>query len=199
MANRSLDKAHPVEATVPPKIHKGSAKPGRRRARQSCSTTKPYQNSLRVDKRKALSLEKNKLAASKCRIKKKEKNEQILQDSRTKAKENRVLRNLARTMEMELQRLRTFLSAHSDSSNCQKREELKEALRILQEADPSKRFSGSPWAECPALSLSGKSPSDDSYGRSPATPAPPSTQTLDSYLRGYVKDDSPLFAYDSEG
>jgi hypothetical protein len=141
----------------------------------------------------------NKLAASKCRIKKKEKNEQMLQDSRTKAKENQVLRNLVRTMEMELQRLRMFLSAHSDSSNCQKREELKEALRILHEADPSKRLSGSPLTECPALSLSGKSPSDDSYGRSPAKPAPPSTQMLDSYLLGYVKDDSPLFAYDSEG
>lgn len=188
--------------TEPPKSHNDSTKTGRRTARQSSATTKSSRRSLGVDKRKELSLEKNRLAASKCRIKKKEKNEQMFQDSRTKAKENQVLRNLIRTMELELHRLTTFLSAHSDSSNCKKPEELKEVLRILREADMSKKFSvlhdGSPLADSPALSFSGKSPSNDSYGRSPATPAPPTMQTLDSCILGYAKADSPLFANDSE-
>jgi hypothetical protein len=158
----------------------------RRRASQSSTNTKSPRHSLEVDKRRQLSLEKNRLAASKCRIKKKEENKQMLQDSQTKAKENQVLRNLVGTMKIELHKLTNFLSVHADTSTCQKPTELKEALRILHEANLSKRFSslnyGPPSPDGPAPSFTGKSSSDDSYGRSPVTPAPPTMQALGSCM-----------------
>jgi hypothetical protein len=135
-------------------------------------------------------------------MKKKEENEQMLQDSLTKAKENQVLRNLVRTMKIELHKLTNFLSVHADTSTCQKPNELKEALRILHEADMSTRFSGlnygPPSADSPAPSFIGRSPSDDSYGRSPVMPAPPTIQALDSCILGYVKADFLLIANGSE-
>jgi hypothetical protein len=138
-------------------------------------------------------------------MKKKEEDEQMLQDSQTKAKENQVLRNLVRTMKIELHKLTNFLSVHADTSTCQKPNELKEALRILHEANMSKRFSGlnygPPSPDSPAPSFTEGSPSYDSYGRSPVTPAPPAPptmQALGSCHLGYVNADFLLIANGSE-
>ena len=132
----------------------------------------------------------------------------MLQDSQTKAKENQVLRNLVRTMKIELHKLTNFLSVHADTSTCQKPTELKEALRTLHEANMSKRFSGlnygPPSPDSPAPSFTEGSPSYDSYGRSPVTPAPPAPpapptmQALGSCHLGYVNADFLLIANGSE-
>jgi hypothetical protein len=197
MTKRRRDEEHTIEPTVSAKAHNNLVSPGGRRGRQSSSATQASYDSSGMDKRKQLSLEKNRVAASKCRTKKKEKNEQILEDSRTKAKENKVLRDLVGTMEIELHTLTTVLSAHSDNLNCKKPEQLKKALRPFQRGDASKRFSdpgdGSPESDSPALSFCGNSTSSDSYGRSPATPSTSTMQTptLDSYILDDMVVDSP--------
>lgn len=164
------------------------AKPGRKKGRQSSRTT---QSSLVVNRQKELSLEKNRIAAARCRIKKKEKNEQMLRDSRIKAQENKELRDLLKKMEIEMHRLRAILFAHSNSSKCTMSAQFTEALRLLQVAGGSKPCADlcddpSSLTDTPPLSLSDKSTSSVSYGHSPATPTPSAMQspTLDSYILG---------------
>jgi hypothetical protein len=194
MAKRRRDKAPAIKPLVSPKWRKDSAK----RNRRSSSTSQSSNGSSGVDKHRELSLEKNRVAAAKCRIKKKEKNEQMVEESRMKAKENQQLRTLVRTMELEMHTLTTVLSAHSNSSDCKKLEETKETLRIFQEADTSKRYpdlcDGSSPADTPALSYSGKSISSVSDSRSPSTPSSSAIQTpsLDLYLLGDKDDEDDM-------
>lgn len=93
------------------------------------------------DKRKA-SLEKNRVAAAKCRINKKEKTEQLQRDSHTKAQENGQLRGLVETMEAERNTLAAYLGAHASCGDCRNPSQLKEALRMFQESEMRKRFPG---------------------------------------------------------
>lgn len=93
------------------------------------------------EKRKA-SLEKNRVAAAKCRINKKEKTEQLQRDSHTKAQENGQLRGLVETMEAERNTLAAYLGAHASCADCRNPQQLKEALQMFQENDMRKRFHG---------------------------------------------------------
>ena len=71
-----------------------------------------------VNKRK-LSLEKNKLAAAKCRVNKKDKTEQLQRDSQDKAFENKFLRQTIVQMNKEIQQLHTVLLSHVFSDCCE--------------------------------------------------------------------------------
>jgi len=127
-------------------------------------------------------LEKNRVAAAKCRINKKEKTEQLQRDSHVKAKENAELRGLVETMESELHTLTAYLSAHSKCADCRNPEQLQEALQIIQDQEIRKRFpglsNGSLSAHSPVLSTSGQSMASDFYSQSgldgsPCTLNPP--------------------------
>ena len=141
------------------------------------------------DKRKALSLEKNRIAAAKCRINRKEKVEQMQQDSHEKVKKNMQLRRLIESMEDEIHTLIVYLSGHAQSSECKKADQLKLALQMVQEADMSKRFpglgSGTTSKHNPKLSMSDRSAgsgsrrdSDMTADRSSATETPPMAYNL---------------------
>jgi hypothetical protein len=91
------------------------------------------------DRRKA-SLEKNRVAAAKCRVNKKEKTEQLQRDSHTKAQENSQLRGLVETMEAERNNLAAYLGAHASCIDCKNPTQLKEALQIFQEDQIRRRF-----------------------------------------------------------
>lgn len=91
------------------------------------------------EKRKA-SLEKNRVAAAKCRINKKERTEQLQRDSHTKAQENTQLRGLVENMEAERNTLAAYLDAHASCADCRHPHQLKEALQMLQENEMRKRF-----------------------------------------------------------
>jgi hypothetical protein len=205
MTKRRRDEDLTIEPSFSAKSSKNFMSTGGRGGRQSSGGTEASRGPSGMDKRKQLSLEKNRVAASKCRTKKKEKNEQMLEDSRTKAKENKVLRELVGTMETELHTLTTVLSAHSDSLNCKKPVQLKEALRMFQRGDADKRYSdlgdGTSGSDSPALSFCGNSTSSDSYDRSPATPSPSTMQTprVDSYILEDMFVDSPPHGKDSKG
>lgn len=197
--NRRRDKSEVTRASVPCKLSNDPGKPSKKRGRRPPSASQSSQSSLGVDKRKEVSLEKNRVAAAKCRVKKKEKDEQMLQDSRLKAKENKELHDMVREMEVEMNTLTTFLAAHSDSSNCKKPGQLKETLRQFQSPNMARWFSGSSDSpssvHSPMLSLSDHSPSSTSNSRSPATPSECATQApkLGSYIVGDMDIDSPPF------
>jgi hypothetical protein len=93
------------------------------------------------EKRKA-SLEKNRVAAAKCRINKKEKTEQLQRDSHTKAQENSQLRGLVERMEAERNTLAAYLDAHASCADCRDPHQLKEALQMFQESEMRRRFPG---------------------------------------------------------
>jgi len=134
-------------------------------------------------------LEKNRIAAAKCRINRKEKVEQMQQDSHEKVKKNKQLRRLIESMEDEIHTLTVYLSAHAQSSECEKADQLKLALQMVQEADMSKRFpglgSGTTSKHSPMLSMSDRSAGSDSpresgmtADRSSATETPPMAYNL---------------------
>jgi hypothetical protein len=144
----------PPEDNNTPKQRKAS---GRKRANATQLGTANHED----NKRKA-SLEKNRVAAAKCRINKKEKTEQLQRDSHTKAQENGQLRGLVETMEAERNTLAAYLGAHASCGDCRNPSQLKEALRMFQENEMRKRFPGLVGEavtanSSPALSVSGQS------------------------------------------
>jgi hypothetical protein len=144
----------PSDDNNTPKQRKAS---GRKRA----NTTQVSTANQEDDRRKA-SLEKNRVAAAKCRINKKEKTEQLQRDSHTKAQENGQLRGLVETMEVERNTLAAYLNAHASCGDCRNPNQLKEALRIFQENEMRKRFPGLAGEAVtadtsPVLSVSGQS------------------------------------------
>jgi hypothetical protein len=144
----------PPDDNNTPKQRKAS---GRKRA----NTTQVSTANQEDDRRKA-SLEKNRVAAAKCRINKKEKTEQLQRDSHTKAQENGQLRGLVETMEVERNTLAAYLNAHASCGDCRNPNQLKEALRMFQENEMRKRFPGLAGEAVtadtsPVLSVSGQS------------------------------------------
>jgi hypothetical protein len=202
--NRRRDKSEMTRASVPCKLSNDPGKSSKKRGRRPSTASQSSESSLGVDRRKEVSLEKNRVAAAKCRVKRKEKDEQMLQDSRLKAKENKELHDMVREMEVEMNTLTAFLAVHSDSSNCKKSDELKETLQQFQGPHMARWFSGSSDSassvHSPMLSLSGVSPSSTSNSRSSVTPSECATQApnLDSYIVGDMDIDSPLFSGVSE-
>jgi len=81
-------------------------------------------------KRKA-SLEKNRLAAAKCRINKKEKTEQLQRDSHDKAVHNAFLKDQIMHMKEEIQQMNAMLLAHANCKGCKSPDEIQSHLSQL--------------------------------------------------------------------
>ena len=199
--NRRRDKSEVARVSVPCKLRNDPGKPSKKRGRRPSSASQSSHSFQGVDKRKEVSLEKNRVAAAKCRVKKKEKHEQMLQDARLKVRENQELHEMVREMEAEMSTLTTFLAAHLDSSNCNKADQLNGDLRQFQGPNMAGWFSGSldppSSVHCPMPLLSDHSPSSStSNSRSPATPSEYTTQapTLDSYIISDMDIDSLPFS-----
>jgi hypothetical protein len=80
------------------------------------------------DDRRKMSLEKNRLAAAKCRVNKKEKTDQLQRDSHDKAVENTFLKQMIMQMKEEVLQLQTILTSHSSSDRCRNPDTIHEAL-----------------------------------------------------------------------
>jgi hypothetical protein len=163
-SNRSTTKRRRAKAEnknpVTPPQDSNTPKPRKAGGRKKANTTQ-LSTANQDDKRKA-SLEKNRVAAAKCRINKKEKTEQLQRDSHTKAQENGRLRGLVESMEAERSTLAAYLGAHASCGDCRNPSQLKETLRMFQESEMMKRFPGlvgDPVTAdaSPVLSVSGKS------------------------------------------
>jgi hypothetical protein len=81
-------------------------------------------------KRKA-SLEKNRLAAAKCRVNKKEKTEQLQRDSHEKAVHNAFLKDQVMHMKEEIQQMNAILLAHANCKGCKSPDEIQKHLSHL--------------------------------------------------------------------
>jgi hypothetical protein len=135
---RRRGKAQSKNPLTPPENSNTSKqkKPG---ARKRTAAAQLHSDNPEDDKRKA-SLEKNRVAAAKCRVNKKEKTEQLQRDSHTKAQENSQLRGLVETMEAERNNLATYLGAHASCIDCRNPTQLKEALQMFHEKQMRHRF-----------------------------------------------------------
>ncbi|EXJ75301.1 uncharacterized protein A1O5_01997 [Cladophialophora psammophila CBS 110553] len=114
-------------ASVPPKATTAGRK---RKATRKSSTTIEQGDSPEAQKRKQ-SLEKNRLAAAKCRINKKEKTEKLQRDSQEKAIENAYLKDQIMRMKDEIQQMNAVLVAHANCEGCKSPEEIQAHLNAL--------------------------------------------------------------------
>lgn len=82
------------------------------------------------DKRKQ-SLEKNRLAAAKCRVNKKEKTEQLQRDSHDKAVQNAFLKEQVMRMKEEVQQMNALLLNHANCEGCKSPQDIQKHLSHL--------------------------------------------------------------------
>lgn len=102
----------------------------KRKSTRKPSTASTQEDTLEEQKRKQ-SLEKNRLAAAKCRINKKEKTEQLQRDSHDKAVQNAYLKDQVMRMKDEIQQMNAILLAHANCDGCKSPEELQAHLSDL--------------------------------------------------------------------
>ena len=124
---KSQGKVSMANADAAASVAKPRKAPGRKRG----STTQSSPGTQEDERRRA-SLEKNRVAAAKCRVNKKDKTEQLQRDSHNKAAENAMLRNTIADMESEVQTLGAYLVAHANCTGCND-EKFKDALKHLEE------------------------------------------------------------------
>jgi hypothetical protein len=114
-------------ATTPAKTTTAGRK---RRSRRKVATTNK-QEAAPEDQRRKQSLEKNRAAAAKCRISKKEKTERMRRDSHDKAVENAYLKEQVMRMKEEVQQINAILGAHASCDGCKSPEEIHALLTAL--------------------------------------------------------------------
>ncbi|KIW34280.1 uncharacterized protein PV07_01068 [Cladophialophora immunda] len=102
----------------------------KRKATRKSSITIEQGDSPEEQKRKQ-SLEKNRLAAAKCRINKKERTERLQRDSQEKAIENAYLKDQVMRMKDEIQQMNAILVAHANCEGCKSPEEIQAHLNAL--------------------------------------------------------------------
>jgi hypothetical protein len=125
-SERPRRKTKTKEAELPPATASGRKKKTSKKAAANIEAN----NTAEDSKRKA-SLEKNRLAAAKCRVNKKEKTEQLQRDSHDKAVHNAYLRSQIASMSEEVRQLNTILLAHASCEGCKSPEEIQKHLQQL--------------------------------------------------------------------
>ncbi|KIW21041.1 hypothetical protein PV08_01620 [Exophiala spinifera] len=83
------------------------------------------------EQKRKQSLEKNRLAAAKCRMNKKEKTEQLQRDSHEKAVQNAYLKDQVMRMKDEIQQMNALLLAHANCKGCKAPDEIQGHLAHL--------------------------------------------------------------------
>lgn len=104
---------------------------GRKRKNSRKAAANADSNNSSEDTKRKASLEKNRVAAAKCRVNKKEKTEQLQRDSHDKAVHNAYLKGEVMRMREEVQQLNAVLLAHADCEGCRSPEEIQKHLQEL--------------------------------------------------------------------
>ena len=102
-----------------------------RRKRKNIRKAAANAKSTVEDSKRKVSLEKNRLAAAKCRVNKREKTEQLQRSCHDKAVYNKFLKNEFLRMKEEIQQLNVIILAHSDCEGCKSPEEIQQHLLEL--------------------------------------------------------------------
>lgn len=103
---------------------------GRKRRNTRKNSTASVGSPEEDDKRKQ-SLEKNRLAAAKCRVNKKEKTEQLQRDSHDKAVQNAFLKEQVMRMKEEVQQMNALLLNHANCEGCKSPQDIQKHLSHL--------------------------------------------------------------------
>lgn len=125
---RRKNKAQRKDVNVQPKT---ASKPGRKRKSTRKASLASEQDDVQDDSKRKQSLEKNRLAAAKCRVNKKEKTEILQRDSHEKAVENAYLKDQVMRMKDEIQQMNAILLAHANCDGCKSPEGLQAHLSQL--------------------------------------------------------------------
>ena len=97
------------------------------------STTRHRRStSLRQEEKRKLSLEKNRMAAAKCRIKRKDRAELLQRSLHDQTLRNAFLKREISSLEEETRRLQSCLVSHSTSGGCNMPAEIHQVLRQLK-------------------------------------------------------------------
>jgi hypothetical protein len=104
---------------------------GRKRKSTRKATASVEQHSGPDDTKRKASLEKNRLAAAKCRINKKEKTEQLQRDSHDKAVHNAFLKDQVMQIKEEIQQINAMLLTHANCKGCKNPDEIQKHLSQL--------------------------------------------------------------------
>lgn len=100
----------------------------RRAARKNSAATT---SSPEEDEKRKQSLEKNRLAAAKCRVNKKEKTEQLQRDSHDKACQNAFLKEQVMRMKEEIQQMNALLLQHANHEGCKSSDDIQAHLNSM--------------------------------------------------------------------
>lgn len=115
-------------------LQTGSTSSGRKRkaSRKAMAAAVTEPISGPDDNKRKASLEKNRLAAAKCRVNKKEKTEILQRDSHNKAIENAYLKDSKMALQAQLRQLHELLLAHANMKDqCNSAEEIQQCLNHL--------------------------------------------------------------------
>lgn len=134
----SVDKPVDQKTTRPRRATKSSLKEeaaqptasGRKRRNTRKQSIASLTGAEDNDKRKQ-SLEKNRLAAAKCRVNKKEKTEQLQRDSHDKAVQNAFLKEQLMRMKEEVQQMNALLLGHANCDGCKSPQDIQKHLSHL--------------------------------------------------------------------
>lgn len=126
----TTDRRRRTSKIVVKEEHMQAAVPGRKRRNARKLSIASSNNPEEDDKRKQ-SLEKNRLAAAKCRVNKKEKTEQLQRDSHDKAVQNAFLKDQIMRMKEEVQQMNALLLAHANCDGCKSPEDIQKHLSHL--------------------------------------------------------------------
>ena len=126
---KSPKQRRPTKSTIKDTTTK-PATSGRKRKNARKASIVSIENPEEDEKRRQ-SLEKNRLAAAKCRVNKKEKTEQLQRDSHDKAVENAFLKEQVMRMKEEVQQMNALLLAHANSEGCKSPDNIQKHLSNL--------------------------------------------------------------------
>ncbi|KIX04452.1 uncharacterized protein Z518_05320 [Rhinocladiella mackenziei CBS 650.93] len=168
----------------------------KRKSTRKASTASEKGDSPEEQKRKQ-SLEKNRLAAAKCRINKKEKTEQLRRDSHDKAVQNAYLKDQVMRMKDEIQQMNAILLAHANCEGCNSPEEIQAHLNDLGNdfLNQQLALSGHHFGEYPALNFSEFPVIPDNFFTEPTTnqflnpPLPEFNQSTDFEVQTPMQTD----------
>lgn len=142
------------KAKQQPKQEPVSNTVGRKRKNARKSVASVEEVSTPEDAKRKASLEKNRLAAAKCRINKKEKTEQLQRDSHDKAVHNAFLKDQIMRMKEEIQQMNAILLSHANCEGCKSPEEIQKHLNHLGgEFLSQQMMSGQHFDEYPHMQL----------------------------------------------
>ncbi|KAL6248377.1 hypothetical protein RBB50_004632 [Rhinocladiella similis] len=116
------DESAPASAT---------ATSGRKRKSSKKSAASADKGGSPEEQKRRQSLEKNRVAAAKCRMNKKEKTDQLQRDSHEKAVQNAYLKDQVMRMKDEIQQMNALLLAHANCEECKAPEEIQTQLAHL--------------------------------------------------------------------